>query len=580
VQARARYNSAVPGDAASDSGSSAPPAAAAPSATSAGQRARKIFDTAFVAACAGYVLTFAWRQTAHLFDRHFIEWDARVMALPAWRYHGSGLFPGDFVVDFVTTMNPPLLKLIYWVGTLFTDPFTVSKLIPFGLLALVAWQGFCLGRRAGGAVLGGAMAVLLLHNTMLWDRMVGGNARAFGFPMVVTFLRYACEGAEKRTLATLILGAAAYPSGFIVCAPAYGLTLLAPRPRLRPILRFAAAGLVSVLILGAAVWRVDPRFGRPTTLAQAATLPQMGPGSGQPFYPLPAAEPVITLVKSQLREPWGNATVPALQQWNDAHGRDLLWILLYVFVVLAGRRIFEIPPALGMFYIATLGAFLLVRALAYRLHLPERVLYYGWPPLFIAALIYFGGAAARRYRSRWAVSAIGALLVAVTLLFYGDGLPKGYGIWDWSGSDTPTVRFLGQLPKDKLIAAHLRTSTFIQCFALRRTLFSSPSNVQNYYGYAQEMERRIGDYYRAYYARDAETVRRFAAAYHVDYLVVDERDFGPKALELSRYHEPWTSLNARLLRETPPAKMFLAHTPASAVVFRDGATVVIDPTRL
>ena len=77
---------------------------------------------------------------------------------------------------------------------------------------MLVWQGFQLGSRFGGVILGAAVVVLLVHCNFVWDRMVGGNPRAFAFPLVVTFLRYAADENERGTLATLVLQAALYPS--------------------------------------------------------------------------------------------------------------------------------------------------------------------------------------------------------------------------------------------------------------------------------------------------------------------------------------------------------------------------------
>ena len=51
---------------------------------------------------------------------------------------------------------------------------------------------------------------------------------AFGFPTMIAFLRYATERRERPALAVLLVSAFFYPSTFIICAPAYGITLLWP----------------------------------------------------------------------------------------------------------------------------------------------------------------------------------------------------------------------------------------------------------------------------------------------------------------------------------------------------------------
>ena len=140
--------------------------------------ALRLFEFTLAAAALAYALVFAWNQTGGFLDPHVMEWDARTMVLSIWRYHGSGLFPKSLAVDFAGAMCPLGWKLLYWLGTLFTTPVTISKLVPFLCLGIVVWQGFQFGRRFGGIILGAAVVVLLVHCNQLWDRMVGGNPRA------------------------------------------------------------------------------------------------------------------------------------------------------------------------------------------------------------------------------------------------------------------------------------------------------------------------------------------------------------------------------------------------------------------
>jgi hypothetical protein len=71
-------------------------------------------------------------------------------------------------------------------------------------------------------------------------------------------------------------------------------------------------------------------------------------------------------------------------------------------------------------------------------------------------------------------------------------------------------------------------------------------------------------------------VRGLAALYHVDYLIVDSRDFGPEAKPRSKYLEPWTTVAANLIARGPVQQLFFADPPRDAVVFTDGPTLVID----
>jgi hypothetical protein len=94
-----------------------------------------------------------------------------------------------------------------------------------------------------------------------------------------------------------------------------------------------------------------------------------------------------------------------------------------------------------------------------------------------------------------------------------------------------------------------------------------------------ELERRIRDYYLAYYARDPAPIARLRDVDHVDYLVVDARDFGRDAWKRAEYLN-WTGLARAQLAAGPIDQMIWAHPPDAAVVFRNGPEAVVDLRKL
>ena len=122
-------------------------------------------------------------------------------------------------------------------------------------------------------------------------------------------------------------------------------------------------------------------------------------------------------------------------------------------------------------------------------------------------------------------------------------------------------------------------SSSIQTFARRKVLFSSILNTPIHYPIAVELERRIREYYDAYYARTMDPVRAMMAADHVDYLVVDARDFGPDAMKRAEYLM-WSPLTRALVSAGPADKMLFAHPPAGAIVAHVGPLSVLDLHKL
>src|SRR3954468_24593060 len=94
------------------------------------QKLERFVEPALLAAGGAWVLWFFYLQLGGITNTHFLEWDARACTLAAWRYHGTGLFPDDLLVDFAAVYYPPGVKLVYWVCTFFANPFWVSKLLP------------------------------------------------------------------------------------------------------------------------------------------------------------------------------------------------------------------------------------------------------------------------------------------------------------------------------------------------------------------------------------------------------------------------------------------------------------------
>jgi len=537
---------------------------------------RSAVERVFVAAAWVYVAAFALLQTPGLFDREILEWDARAFTLAAFRFHGSGLFPGDLVVDAMARYDTPLYRAVYWLGTLATDPIEVSKLLPFALFGVLVWQAYALGRARGGRVLGAVSVVALVHCSFVWNRLAGGNARAFGFPLVVAFVRYAAEGAERRMLATLLLASLAYPSALLCCAPA--AIVLGLRRGRGPLVRALGVAVLGAVLAGASLWG-DPRLGSPPTYAQAASLRLLALGSAQPYYPLP---PFATLLGRELPLPF-RADGETWRGLAAARAVGLVALAAALLAALRALRRRGERPALGTWVFALLPLAGLAMAgaaqlLAYRFYLPQRMLQLAWLPTALLALPLLVEYA---LRDRARASLRAALLVSLVLFGAGgDGLALAENLTDFRRHLTPIIRQIATLPKDVLVATHPERASYVQLFALRRVLVSASTNMPFLDGYARELDRRTEAFFRAYYARGLDGVRALRRDFGVDYVLVDRRDFGDDARSRARYYEPWGSLNEQLLAGVDPDSLALAHPPEAAIAFRAGPHALLDLRRL
>lgn len=526
-----------------------------------------------------FVWVAAWLQPKflHVWSAGWIEWDARAMGLAAWRFHGTGLFPRDLGADLASAMCPPGWKLLYWIGTLFTDPYQVSRLLPFVLVSFVAWQVSACARARGGPVVAAVTLFLVLRCPFVWDRICGANPRAFGLPLVIAFLRYALERRGRATAIVLVAQAAFYPSVLMVCAPAFALLCVrdAWRDRsIRPLILLAICGAACVALVAPTVFFVDPRIGSAITIEQLAHLKQRSIWS---LYPLP---PHHWIFMRAYQLPLQDDAARPLTTVPVGHAIDFAIAALaaIVFSVAAVRR--KLPLALYVTAACSVAAYFLACAVAYRLYVPDRLLHYVSVPLILLFFLPLTAELLALLKVRRAPLLASLLIVVATVVASGDGLASIHDLRDFRPRNDKSFDFIAKLPRDVLIAAHPARSSDIEVFGQRSVLFSGITNAPNFATYGITVEQRISDFYTAYYAADLSMVRRFVADEHIDYLVIDERDFGPKANERAAYVEPWTTLARRLLYSTPPANMVLANPPASALVFQDGPVKVLAAPRL
>ncbi len=481
-------------------------------------------------------------------------------------------------------MCPPGWKLIYWTGTLVTSAHQVSRLLPLVLLAFLVWQVFAFAHRRAGTVVAALTVFLVLHCPFVWDRMVGANPRAFGMPLVIAFLRYASEKRRGATALVLVAQAAFYPSVLLVCAPAWAVLMLVEavqQRRKEPLRWLLIGGLACGALVLPALVHGDPRIGPPITMEQLAHLKQRSIWSLYPLIPhrWVFGRAIFIPLLDDLPAPLAGAAV--------ARVLDLLTVILAALAFGIGLLRRRVPLAFGCVLACSVAAYALACAVAYRLYVPDRLVHYSWTPVILLlfgelVVELFGSPANDRppREGRRPRLLVATGLVALIVVANGTGVTSYSGLRDWEARRNATLSFLETLPRDVLIAAHPSISSDVEMFAKRSVLFSGITNAPNFATYGLTVENRIGRFYDAYYAADLESVRRFAREERVDYLLVDERDFGAEAALRARYVSPWTERAEALLRRTPAAHMALAKPPAAAITHRDDHLLVIDTKKL
>jgi hypothetical protein len=531
----------------------------------------------------------------------FID-DAKQLIFPLFRYHDKELFPHDYFANYYCVSLPIGFRALYKLGATFWDPVTISKILPYILLAATVIGVAAAARQLAGyfgALLAGA---LVLSGGIFLFTMVGGLPRSFGFPSLALAGAALVYGKPQLLAAIVCASAAFYPPVAIEAGIALALWLFVlPKPdrgdaadwrfsrRLGLVVIVASISALILLpeLLGT---RAYGRFLGPkdvTEYPERADRYQLGL-DGPPFKTFLEAtleeEPRALLWLTG--EPWSKK----VREWARGrayHGAnsngdvviELLTALLLVGGMLASVRY----PATRRFLLIGAAAWLshlLARALAPSLYSPERYIRYAIPILLVVLFPATGAAigsqlCGRRFSALGQAAGVIAI-AAIILLPFGGRPGKDFGMNVDVTSQQSFYGFLQRLPKDALIAGWPTDLDNVPYVSRRQAFITLKLSHSLQKDYADEMRRRMRALIDAYFATDPGPLERLRNDFGVTHLV-----FRQSILEKPpEYFEPFTDWIQKAFNDGKSKAFELPRQVDRAKVFSDGPLIVLDLRRL
>jgi len=560
-----------------------------------------------IAAALGFAIMAAvwgpaWLSLFRLsLDPLYCNDDARVQIYPFMRYQETGLFPHDYVGDYVLATLGWGYRLLYMLGAKLGDVRTMSKLVPYALFGLtagaLAWAASRWARLAGALV---AIA-LCLSSEVFIERMAGGLPRGFGFAIAAWAAAALVHGRMMLLAAVTCLGAAFYSAAAVPPGMALAAVLLLFPARHRGSAadwslkkRLAVVGgtaALSVVLLVPTAVSLRP-YGSYIRPANVDEYPEAGVGGRFYHGDRPPYKSFFTTLAEEAPKPLlgGGKRLSPLTE-DKAATRDeerqtrhgfayiLLGLAAAGFVSMTWRssgakRLCALAGS------AVVGFFVSYQVVPY-MYLPQRYLAYPAPVLttiFVAtAGVGLFGAFARASRRTWMKSAVVlGFGLACLLLTGGAGNPK-IGI-NTTVSGSRLYPFLGTLPKDALIAGWPSGAMDnVSYFGERRVLVTFECHLPFNKGYTDEMRRRTEALFKAYFASEPEPLIALRERFGVTHLLVDTRHYGGHA---PSYFRPFDRLAAQEHAAGSRKGFLVPKLIERASVFKEGHYVVLDLSRL
>ncbi|HNW44861.1 MAG TPA: hypothetical protein PKI19_10180 [Elusimicrobiales bacterium] len=513
-----------------------------------------------------YLAYWARLHWGWLFDPLLQNDDARIWIFPFHRCTPGAPLAADPVALEKLALTPYGLRLLYQALVPWTGVYAAPKIVQGLCLAVAGWAGWALGRsRRGGLAAGVLLVFLVLNTAFIVNRMAGGLARSFAFPLLALWAAGVFSRRERLRWAAVLLAALTYPSALVLLLGCEALTAL--WENLRPGGKLARRALLrAVFLAGASLLLMLPyaadtkHLGRPFTMRDAVNEPAFHAKGRLPELPFPGLDDL----RKKLAPYPGYALAPA--------GLGALAVL-----ALLARCV--LPAAAMAFLAASAGLYGLSRLLAFRLFLPERFVEYAGPMLcLMLALALLRLVAARtRGPGRYALRNFAVcVFMAGSLLLFPKNVRTENGMTIEGRTHARLYAFLRTLPADISIACHPDDGSDIPFWAGRSTLVNRENLLPFAVEFWEFQKGRARAALAALYAVRREDALAFTGKYGVTHFLLNEGRYGADFKAASSMFEPFGSYAAELTAPLKREDLVLAAVPPQAVVLREPPFLLVD----
>ncbi|MEO8603182.1 MAG: hypothetical protein ABI629_11455 [bacterium] len=506
--------------------------------------------------------------------RGVVNDDAREWIAPFVRGPNGSPFHGDLLQDYAAALTPPGVWVFYTLAARVADPLFVSSVLQYALYGLFLVAMGSAAARFGGVLAGLAAVALCLSGEIFLDRIAGGLARSFGFPILACGLAALLHGRLRWLAAVVAVGALFYaPPALLLGVTLALVALVAPQrwrgdlaawswPR-RLLLVGATAFVGGLGQLPTAIAAVP--YGARLAPADVADYSEVGPqGRFSREDAFPTQPYSVAVADDVARFLYGSS-----DRDRQAPQAALAAIAALAALLLLGRRE---PAALRLvvFVLVAVAGYQAAVQCAPWLYLPQRYVRYPLPVAFVLVVVAVPSLLVRRARN----PTLPALLAAAGLALWMGFGPHGSATagLNTATQRTPLLDYLAALPEDVLIAGWPSAMDGVPLLAHRSAFLTQENALAFQRGYVEQTRVRMGALIAAYFATDAAPLRALHEQFGVTHLVFDTRHYdGPPPLS----YLPFTPLIAEQMRDKRPGDYLLPQLRELAV-FSDGTVAVLD----
>jgi hypothetical protein len=503
--------------------------------------------------------------------RNQVYWMARLI--------NPHFFQHDYIADYLRQpfLVSPFLAVLYKLASLWISPIVFTQFLPLFLVVIATFFLFKLAEIFQDEMY--ALWLCFSFNCLIWiyKNLAGGLSRAFFYPLFFCLLWAIYSGKWRAVPFILWLSAFIYPPVLLL-----GLAVLLLEAgvqwkkdahhsaRLKALI-IAATGSVFITVIRLALLPHSNPFGPILTRDIAVEMRDIYPGGRIALYSLPYQS--------------GPEAFPFNIFWHLLSMFPQFYILIPSGIIVTVLLLYNkwikphvgsllIPPSLWRILIASGVLYMLAWVFLLYLYVPERYLQYTLPliPVFImGGLMYQVHRQSTRFKS-WITGGFVLLTLGITSLCWRSDL------LNIPNQEVRLYSYLRTLPETSMIAASPGLASNIPLYAFRSVLVSNEAYIPYHRLYFAEMKQRLKDWLSAYYAGNPEPIRALISKYHIDYIVLQKKDFRENRLTnfAQRYYYAFDPAFFEALQPPKAKRYFIMQIPKSYLLYEDASYQIID----
>lgn len=544
-----------------------------------GWNSRTVRNESIVAYAALFVVANA--HFAALFDTYLINDDVRQHLYWMRGFNDSTLFQNDLLADYAQAYQPAGFVLLYRIFSRIIDPVLFGKILTLVLFTVTSLLAYKIVETWAGPFAGFVAGLLFMVTPVYLDRMSGGLARGFGYPLVLLYLYCLTRKYPVAACLVLLLQCLFYPMVFLICAPVYVVYFVnfdQPAVFKRIFSRHLVPFGVTMAVCGIVLLNSahDQRFGRLVTREQMTGRPEYYAEGRWPVLPTPG-------LADKVPKNLGKGIVVANYLYDSEKGKlknVIALPLIFTVALTASYYMIRKDGAARLaamlfrkeFILITLSSMAIYKIadwLIVKLFLPVRYVEFTLPVVATLMFSLWISCLIRLFNKRLFKNTGSG--IAVAMILANAPLQENNGIGDAS-EHKMLYQYIKTLPANTMIAADPYIADDIPLYSNRKVLVNYKLSHAIYDLYWSEIKRRTYDQIDAFYGSDEKAMSGFFDKYSIDYLVVDTSKY--RHLQGARiYFEPFDTYIRGILDGN--GKPLLLSVPDGMKEFSSGTTFVV-----